>query len=185
MAKAKTAAAVADTTTTTDEATSETATENTTGSETSADAGTSSEGTDAGAADQVEKAEATEGAAASSGVDLVDTASASTAAESTAAVAVLSAEGLEANDKPKTAAEALELVKQFYPQAEFAQAVAELNGASAAAANSISATVINDDNFYRVLSPLEHNHKLYAVGSAVVLTDEEAAPLLGRAVEAI
>lgn len=196
MAKTKTAAAVADTSTTTGEIKTEaTATEASSTVMGSGDTGATGEGT--GAIEAVEKNDVTNGDATTSGVDLVDTAIASPLVGSVVVsvdgggavdAAAVNAEGevvLDAYDKPKTAAEALELVKQFYSQTEFAQAVAELNGASTAAAKSIGATVISEDNFYRVLSPLEHNQKVYGIGTTVLLTNEEAAPLVGRAVEAI
>ncbi len=38
---------------------------------------------------------------------------------------------------------------------------------------------------YEVISPLSHDLEDYAIGDTVALTDDQAKPLLGRAVKAI
>jgi hypothetical protein len=43
-------------------------------------------------------------------------------------------------------------------------------------------TAAADAAHYNVVSPLEHDGTLYSIGSDVVLTEQQAAPLLGHTV---
>lgn len=54
--------------------------------------------------------------------------------------------------------------------------------ASAAAASKKAGAAAPATGTYKVVSPLEHDGELYAVGDEVALTEAQAAPLLGHTV---